>query len=126
MNTDFVTLKISNAQKNDLGSYLVIAENKAGRDQTACKLFIDLLPNVDETPLIDPEAFKYLDLPPTKPDNENDDIKKQNYIPPRVIVPLSNVRISESEPIRLVCKVDGYPKPKVFILRPKSKDLDFK
>lgn len=119
--TDYATLKITNTQKHDLGNYLVIAENIAGRDQTSCKLCIDLVPNVDERPLIDPEVFKFLEPhPKSKPGDLDDDLddknKAQNYIPPRVIVPLYNVRLSESEPIRLVCKVDGYPKPKVHTL----------
>lgn len=112
LSTCNASLKISNAQKNDLGNYLVLAENKAGKDQTFCKIYVDLLPNIDETPLIDPEAFKFLEHPITKPiKDDSDDVIK--YIPPHVIVPLSNVKITEGEPLKLACKIDGYPKPKV-------------
>lgn len=105
------TLKISNAQKNDLGHYRVLAENIVGKADTSCKLFVNLLPNIDESPYVNPEAFKFLEAPPVKPENENE--PKEHYIPPKVIVPLSNVRISEGENVFLVCKIDGYPKPKV-------------
>jgi hypothetical protein len=108
----YASLKIPSALKNDLGNYLVVAENIVGRDQTSCKLFVSLQPNVDETPLINPEAFKLLDAPLAKPD-EDEFKPKEHFIPPRVIVPLSNVRINEGDTVLLACKIDGYPKPKV-------------
>lgn len=105
-------MRISNAHKTDLGTYLVLAENKVGQDRTACKLYVTVEPSVDETPLINPEAFRNLEAPVPKPDS--DDLKpKEHFIPPRVIVPLANVRISEGDPVLLICKIDGYPKPKV-------------
>lgn len=54
-----------------------------------------------------------MDSPPVRPEDENDREPKERYIPPKVIVPLSNARISEGENVLLVCKIDGYPKPKV-------------
>lgn len=113
LSTCLATLKISNALKNDLGEYTVLAENKAGRDKTSCKLFITMQPNIDETPLVNPEAFKYLEHPFAKPEYDQDRDKKEHYYPPRVIVPLSNIRITEGDNILLMCKIDGYPKPKV-------------
>lgn len=109
--TCIATLKINNAQKNDLGQYMVLAENIAGKANTACKLFINFLPNIDESPYVNPEAFRLLDSPPNKPESENE--PKEHFIPPKVIVPLSDARISEGENVFLVCKIDGYPKPKV-------------
>jgi hypothetical protein len=54
----------------------------------------------------------FLEHPITKPiKDDSDDVVK--YIPPHVIVPLSNVKITEGEPLKLACKIDGYPKPKV-------------
>ena len=90
---------------------MVLAENIAGKANTACKLFINFLPNIDESPYVNPEAFRLLDSPPTKPESENE--PKEHFIPPKVIVPLSDARISEGENVFLVCKIDGYPKPKV-------------
>lgn len=107
-------MKISSALKNDIGNYSVLAENKAGKDQTLCRLFITLQPNVDETPLVNPDAFKLLNAPPTPyVDDDQDKNKKENYLPPRVIVPLSDVRLKEGENILMICKIVGQPKPKV-------------
>jgi len=114
LSTDIATLKISNLRKSDLGNYLVLAENKAGKDQTFCKLFIKLLPNVDETSLINPEAFKFLEAPKSNNNNENPfNNEVQRYIPPHVIIPLSDMYISEGNYATLLCKIDGFPKPKV-------------
>lgn len=108
------TLKINSSLKNDFGNYTVFAENKAGKAQTSCKLFITLQPNVDETPLVNPDAFKQLNAPPMPYiDDDQDKNKKENYLPPRVIVPLSDVRIKEGENILMICKIVGQPKPKV-------------
>jgi hypothetical protein len=119
-NTCIAVLKITNALKSDIGEYLVNAHNPVGQDSTKCILFVDILPNVDETPLINPEAFKFLDAPPIKaPINDNDDEEeKQRYFPPRVIVPLPDTQIKEGQNIQLACTIVGYPKPKVpsFIL----------
>lgn len=76
-------------------------------------MFVTLMPNVDETPLVNPDAFKFLEAPLTKPDDDLDREKKEHYLPPRVIVPLSDVRIKEGENVLMICKIDGYPKPKV-------------
>ena len=126
MATNICTLKINNALKSDLGNYLVLAENKAGKDQTFCKIHLTLLPNVDETPLINPDAFKFLEAPPVKASPDDDDKDKERYFPPNVIVPLENARLTEGDPVRLTCKIDGYPKPKVTSrLQPISSAMSF-
>ena len=110
----FVVLKINQAQLNDVGNYLVLAENIAGKDQTFCKLFVRETPKVDETPLIDPDAFKFLEAPLNKQPDDSDDKKdRERFYPPRVIIPLSNVTINEGDFVRFACKIDGYPKPKM-------------
>lgn len=94
---------------------MVLAENKVGKDQTFCQISVNLIPNVDDTPLINPDAFRFLENVPTdkKAAPDSDTENKDKYIPPHVIVPLSNVRISQGDVVRLACKIDGYPKPKV-------------
>lgn len=104
-------LKISNAKQSDIGNYLVLAQNKIGKDQTFCKLFIKSSPNVDETPLVNPEVFRFLEQMPAKP--EEIDYDKEKYFPPYVIIPLSDLNLTEGDDVRLACKIDGYPKPKV-------------
>ena len=116
LSTNVATLKISNALKNDLGNYLVLAENSAGKDQTFCKLFIKSSPNIDETPMVNPESFKFLDAPPIAKSTEDADYDRDKYFPPYVIIPLSNINLNEGSDVRLACKIDGYPKPKVINL----------
>ncbi len=111
MSNDIGTLKISNAQTNDIGNYLVLAENKAGKDQTYCRLSLKQLPNVDQTPYVNPDSFKFLE--PKKGAEPRPDRDQEKYRPPVVIVPLLNLRISEGDSVKFECKIDGYPKPKV-------------
>jgi hypothetical protein len=111
LSTDIAVLRISSAIKNDIGNYLVLAENPAGKDQTFCKLFIKSSPNIDETPMVNPESYKFLEATPIKLEYEDDE--KDKYFPPYVIIPLSDLNLSEGIDVRLACKIDGYPKPKV-------------
>lgn len=108
---DTGSLKISNLQKNDIGSYYVVAENKIGKVQTDCKLILNNSPNIDQTPYVNPEAFKYLEADPKRlsPKSEID----EKYYPPKVIVPLTDINIKEGEILKFDCKIDGFPKPKV-------------
>ncbi len=108
---DIGSLKISNVQKNDAGSYLVVAENKVGKDQTCCQLFINNSPNIDQTPYVNPESFRYLEA--DNKQNPKPDEDDHKYRPPVVIVPLFDVKIKEGDIIIFDCKIDGYPKPKV-------------
>jgi hypothetical protein len=102
----------------DIGLYTVVAENKAGSCRTACRISLDLVPNVDETPLINPDVFRFLEKPldaQQKPSDSDDERKnRERYIPPHVIVPLADARINQGEAFVLACKIDGYPKPKVY------------
>lgn len=113
LNTNVVTLKIADAQMNDLGIYVVLAENEAGRDQTYCTVHIQQIPNIDQTPMVNPEAFRFLENPPMRKPIETDD-ENDNLQPPRVIVPLQDLQLKEGEPVFFICKIDGKPKPKVF------------
>ncbi len=103
-------LRIDSAQVHDVGEYLVVAENPAGKDQTSCRVEITLVPNIDQTPYVNPDAFRFLENHPR--DLTTDD-ERDPMIPPKVIVPLSNVKLQEGQPIQLACKVEGFPKPTV-------------
>ena len=111
LSSNIVTLKIDNAQMNDLGTYVVLAENDAGKDQTFCTVFVQQMPNIDQTPMVNPEAFKYLDHPPVRklPDQDENEVLQ----PPKVIIPLQDLKMKEGEPVLLLCKIEGNPKPKV-------------
>jgi hypothetical protein len=109
-------LKIDSAFANDLGEYLVVAENPAGKDQTQCRVEITLVPNIDQTPYVNPDAFKNLEKLPLVPKEEIDAEMK----PPKVIIPLTDVKLVEGQPIHLACKIEGIPRPRViklFILK---------
>jgi hypothetical protein len=112
LNTCVSTLKIDNAQMQDIGHYTVIASNEAGQDRSECKVFVDEMPSIDTTPSVDPSAFRFLEHPVADrteraPDND------EQMVPPKVIVPLSNVKMDEGRNIVLAFKVIGSPKPKV-------------
>ena len=113
LGNNICTLKINNCLKSDLGDYTVVAENPAGKDQTSCKLVLNLVPNVDETAYKNPELFKKLDEAPIKPEVDDEAKDRMRYKPPKVIVPLTDVRLSEGEPFTLECKIDGFPAPKI-------------
>ena len=100
---------------NDLGNYTAIAENQIGKDQTSCNVFVQQMPNIDVTPMVNPDAFKYLDHPLVHKPREVDD--NENFQPPRVIVPLQNLQLKEGEQVHLMCKITGHPKPKVIKLK---------
>ncbi len=119
MSTRIGTLKIANSLKNDIGDYTCLAQNIAGQANTSCKLFLDLEPNVDETPIVNPEAFKNLEQPlfPINDGKEDTPESSAKLVPPHVIVPLNDTRIKQGDSLLLVCKIDGYPKPEVFIYK---------
>ena len=98
---------------NDVGSYLAYAENIAGKDQTHCSLFVKEMPSIDQTPMVNPDAFKYLEYtkPMTRPSETDDD--NENLQPPKVIVPLQDLQLNEGEAVLLMCTIIGKPKPKV-------------
>jgi hypothetical protein len=113
LSTNVVTLKIDNSQMNDVGSYLAYAENVAGKDQTQCSLFVKEMPSIDQTPMVNPDAFRYLEYPKsiTRPSETDDDY--ENLQPPKVIVPLQDLQLNEGEAVLLMCKIIGKPNPKV-------------
>ena len=108
--TGIVKLHISDAQLQDGGHYVAVAENEAGHDQTECHSVIKQVPNIDRTPMVNPNAFRYLEhLPTERTPRERAD----KLTPPKVIIPLTNVKLEEGQSVVLACKIDGNPKPKV-------------
>jgi hypothetical protein len=91
-----------------------LAENIAGKDETSAIAYVVKTPNVDEKAYINPEKFKSLNsMPEIIRDDLEDLMEKKNYIPPYVIQPLQNIKITEGDNIVLKCLIDGNPKPKV-------------
>ena len=110
--TGIVTLKINEGLMSDVGTYLALAENEVGADQTSGTVFLKETPNIDNTPMVNPEAFRYLEHPTSErnPPKEDSELK----YPPKVIVPLSNVKLEEGQSVLLACKIEGQPRPKVW------------
>ena len=75
-----------------------------GKDQTSADGVVLKTPNIDEHSNIDPEKSSQGTVLKSLGKNS----------PPIVIVPLSNVRITEVDSVILKAKIDGNPKPKVF------------
>ena len=113
LSTNVATLKIDNAQLKDLGAYVVLAENEAGSDQTTCTVFIQQVPNIDRTPMVNPDAFRYLENNRYAPKSRNIDEDNTNLVPPRIVVPLKDMELKEEEAVLLICKIEGKPRPKV-------------
>lgn len=112
LNSGIVSLKIADVQMGDAGNYTAFAQNRAGQDQTFCSVYVVEIPAIDNKPMIKPDAFKYLEAPKeAKRPNENESV---NYQPPIFIIPLANAKADEGETVQLACKVEGYPKPKVY------------
>lgn len=105
-------LKISDANLNDAGQYTVVAENKAGTDHTDGRLDVEKESVIDTKPIIDPNAFTYLNRPEQQPQTPRKD-SRERVVPARIIVPLQNMNVPEGKPCRFVCRVEGHPTPSV-------------
>jgi hypothetical protein len=114
LNTCIVSLRIDDAHLTDIGVYRVVGENVAGKDETSCSTFVLNTTNVDQRPLINPEAFRMLDrtpdfYAPAEPVDNPDRAK-----PPKFIVHLPDqIKLFDGEKVHLKCKVEGYPFPQV-------------
>ncbi len=112
LKTGVACININEAQPNDSGFYEVVAENIAGGDRTAANLIIDHSPSIDKTPIVDPRAFRYLEQP-NKPQRIELD---EQVSPPKVLIPLKNIRVNEGQPATLLTKIIGHPLPKVILI----------
>ena len=108
-NTSVASLRINNAGPGDAGVYTAIATNPLGRAETSARLYTTSVPTIDQTPQVNPDAFKYLEHS-KEPQRKEEDV---DYQAPKVIVPLSNHKLKEGESLFLPCKIIGTPKPKV-------------
>jgi hypothetical protein len=89
----------------------VRATNPSGKDETSCKLNIRPTVSIDTRPFVEPEKFAPLELkapPPTK-----EDLDKME--PPKVVVPLEDVKLKEGAPVLMKAKIIGRPTPDVSI-----------
>ncbi|CAF1320227.1 unnamed protein product [Adineta steineri] len=74
-------------------------------DETTCKLNIRPVSSIDTRPFIDADRFRPLENRPATADNLGDN--KQPLRPPKVLIPMNNLRLTEYQPIVLKSIVDG-------------------
>ncbi len=122
--TQQVLLQIDNVRPEDVGQYVVVASNPAGKDQTAGSLnVVPEQPSVDDRPNVPdqgvkrprgqerrpleviptPDQLKH--VPPSTKTGEGD--VQEELRPPRVLVPLKDSNVEESMPVILTTKIDA-------------------
>ena len=104
-------LKINDVCPEDAGAYTCIAENTAGTDITTADVFVIKMPDVDQKPIFNPENFKNLAKPNDLPIDLTENV--DYFFPPKVIIPLKNIKAKEGTNTMLACKIVGHPKPEV-------------
>ncbi|CAF4571736.1 unnamed protein product, partial [Rotaria magnacalcarata] len=105
--TKTLTLQVLAARPDDQGTYTVRATNPVGSDETTCNLTIRPTASIDTRPFIQPDRFAPLELkapPPTKADLDKME-------PPKVVVPLENLQVTEGSPVLLKATIVGKPIP---------------
>jgi hypothetical protein len=113
LKTGVAALKLNDAQLNDAGFYEVFVENPMGSDKTNASLIVTPSASIDKAPIVDPRAFKYLDPTLSYPKEVPAGDEEGRPEPPRVIIPLKDIRVNESQPVNLLTKITGYPIPKI-------------
>ena len=111
LSTGIGILNIKLTKPMDIGTYRVVAENCAGKCETSCKLFVQAVPNVDETAYVNPNSFRSLDGPRNPSNYENDDGTEKQ--PVLIVKPLEDQECFEGETAMFICEVIGSPKPVV-------------
>ena len=122
--TNQVLLQINDVRPQDVGQYLVVATNPAGKDSTGGLLnVVPEKPSADDRGFVPEDKFRNLEQPrrPTRrplqivpgvdiqplAGTEEGDMVTEEQRPPRVIVPLSAGDVEESMPILLTTKIDA-------------------
>ena len=112
LSTFIATLNIKVTKPLDIAKYRVLAENVAGQAETSCKLFVETVPNIDETAYINPDSFRALELLPRAPLNYDSE-DGGDKIPSLIVKPLEDQECFEGETVTFMCEVKGHPKPQV-------------
>lgn len=116
--TGVASLTVTGTLQTDCGSYTAVAENPAGKAYTTTQIFVKESGGIDNAPITNPDAFKYL-KPHGRPyesadeSQTDDDVPLNRAKPPKVIHGLPNLKQLEGEPVVMACKIDGFPKPNV-------------
>ena len=122
--TQQVLLQIDDVRPEDVGQYVVVAANPAGKDQTAGSLnVVPEQPSIDDRPNVPGQGVKRpreqekrpLEVIPT-PDQlkqvppfarTEEGVVQDEVRPPRVLAPLKDSSVEESMPVILTTKIDA-------------------
>jgi hypothetical protein len=107
MPTGQANLTVTSTLLTDCGNYTAVAENPQGKAYSSSQVFIKEASGLDATP------FSKHDQPRQYDSLPEDDVPLNRAKPPKVILPLQNLKIVEGEPILMGCKIDGYPRPRL-------------
>jgi hypothetical protein len=115
------TLNIKVTKPIDIGEYKVVAENIAGRAETTCTLFVEAVPNIDETPYVNPDSFRPFEDQlgrgqPSYPEDDTDD-GSDGQQPALILKPLEDRECFEGETVTFVAEVTGRPRPSLTWLK---------
>jgi hypothetical protein len=115
-----VLLQIDDVRPEDVGQYLVVATNPAGKDSTVGSLNIipDKGGDEDRASVPSSKRPRGQERRPLEVVPSPDQLNKvpQQMRPPRVLIPLSDSDVEESMPVILTTKIDaGEPVGKVRI-----------
>ena len=108
--TGVASLKIDDVNLEDAGNYTIIAVNLVGKDESQADALVKHIAVLDETPNINPEEYR------RKMSEDSPNELQNDFRAPKFIIPLDNLKINEGDDINFLCKVDGFPKPKVFFI----------
>ena len=111
--TGDVDVDVHFVKKMDDGYYICKAENPLGTDETFTRINILDVPNIDETPFVDPHSFDFLNKPDSKRPFEKADDPAKHKPPKFVILLPKDVNVNDGAKANLKCKVEGYPLPEV-------------
>jgi hypothetical protein len=126
VSTGVCTVTIEDVNVYDAGAFKIRAENAFGRAETAGVVYVNPTSGVDARPVVDPNAFRYLQPQQQQQqqqphrstahvDPHQQDVPMGECVAPNFVVGLPpNFRIHEGEPVKLVCQVEGHPKPTVY------------
>ncbi len=101
---------IRNVEHDDAGEYTITARNSSGVGSSTARLRVRLEPSVDDTPLINPDAFQKLEL--KKPSGTPED-ETQTEAHIKIIEPLQDLNVPEGVQAVFTCKIDASPKAEV-------------
>lgn len=98
---------ISNVKQGDLGKYTLTARNKHGEASSTAQLNVKLVPAIDDTSYVNPDAFQQFEAPGQQPTGTSEEQYKKPYF---VKVP-KNADVREGAVLRLDCLAFGRPFP---------------